>query len=91
MVNLVGVDYVSFGSDMIENSVGHWWDNNTYRRYPEICGGMTSDRHQLAGFPNHSAIPKITDALVRHGYKEGNIQKIMGLNLMRLYRQVFRG
>ncbi len=44
-----------------------------------------------AGKEIDTAVPRITDALLRRGYSEGDVQKIMGLNLLRLYRQVFRG
>lgn len=91
VVNLVGVDHAAIGTDMLEANAGVRWDNNTLRQYPEICGGMTIERHQIEGFPNHSAIPRITDGLLRRGYAEGDIQKLMGQNLIRLYRRVWRG
>jgi membrane dipeptidase len=90
MVGTVGPDNVAIGSDMLESSAGPRWDNNTLRKYPEICGGMTIERHQIEGFPNHSAFPKITEGLLRRGYTEADIEKIMGQNLLRLYRRVWR-
>ena len=37
-----------------------------------------------------SGIPLVTDALMRHGYSEGDIQKIMGQNLLRVFRKAWR-
>jgi membrane dipeptidase len=91
VVEMVGVEYTAIGTDMLEAGAGVRWDNNTLRFYPEICGGMTIERHQIEGFPNHSAIPKITDGLLRRGYAPADIKKLMGENLLRLYRQVWRG
>ena len=91
VADLVGIEHVGLGGDILEATAGPRWDNTTLRKYPEICGGMNVERHQLKGMPNHSTMPMITDALLRRGYVEGDIQKIMGLNLLRLYRQVWRG
>lgn len=91
VVQLVGVEHTAIGTDMMEASSGPGWANNTLRFYPEICGGMDLERHQIEGFPNHSAIPKITDGLLRRSYSAADIKKLMGENLLRLYRQVWRG
>jgi membrane dipeptidase len=90
IANLVGIEHTAIGTDMLEATAGVVWDNNTLRQYPEVCGEMTIERHQIEGFPNHSAIPKITDGLLRRGYAPADVQKIMGQNLLQLCRQVWR-
>jgi membrane dipeptidase len=91
IVELVGVDHVGIGSDILQLGAAPSWDNGTLRKYPEICGGMTIERHHVQGLPDHKAFPRITDGLLRRGYPETDVQKIIGLNLLRLYRQVWRG
>lgn len=91
MVRLVGVDHVGIGSDLLHPGAGPSWDNGTLRKYPEICGGMTIERHHVRDLPDHRAFPRITDGLLRRGYSEEDVQKIIGLNWLRLYRQVWRG
>jgi len=89
-VKLVGIDHVGVGLDARDASGGWRWENTTLRRYPEICGGMSLDRHHARGMVANTSA-HITDALLRRGYTEGDVQKIMGLNWLRLYRQVWRG
>ena len=89
VVNMVGVDHVGIGSDILQASAGPSWDNGTKRKYPEICGGMTIERHHIKDMSDHKAFPRITEGLLKRGYSDGEVQKIMGQNWLRLYRQVW--
>jgi membrane dipeptidase len=42
------------------------------------------------GMEDCSKLPKITEALLRKGYSEDNIRKILGLNLLRVIEQAER-
>lgn len=91
MVNLVGIDHVGIGSDILQAGAGPSWDNGTKRKYPEICGGMTIERHHIKEMPDHKAWPRITEGLLRRGYSEGDVQKVIGPNWLRIYREVWGG
>jgi membrane dipeptidase len=58
-------------------------------RYPEICGGMTYETHGLQGFESHSEFPQVVQAMLKRGYKEVDIAKIVGGNFFRVYRKVW--
>jgi membrane dipeptidase len=36
-------------------------------------------------------MPNITKGLLRRGYSEGDIRKILGANFLRILKQVFKG
>jgi len=42
------------------------------------------------GMEDASKLPKITDALLKRGYSEGDVQKILGGNILRVMEQVER-
>ena len=73
---LVGVDHVGIGTDIFADPThGTWWNSNTRMRYPEICGGMTYETHGLAGFEHHTEFPTVVEAMISHGYSEGDIRE----------------
>ena len=44
---------------------------------------------QLEGFHGIQDLPRLTDALLTRGYSEEDVQKVLGGNFMRLFRQVW--
>ncbi len=43
----------------------------------------------VAGLETIAGMPLVTEALVRRGYAAPDVEKIMGLNWLRVYRQVW--
>lgn len=43
----------------------------------------------VQGLPNDSAIPKVTEQLIKRGYKEGDIELILGKNFLRVFERVW--
>ena len=43
---------------------------------------------ELQGFEDASRFPQVTDALLRRGYDEEQIRKLLGENFLRVFRQV---
>ena len=87
-INLIGIDHVGIGTDLLIGRGGHWWNNNTKRRYPETTGGMSYNRHQIVDFEDFSGYTKIVVQLLDRGYIEEDIKKIIGENLYRVFQEV---
>lgn len=88
-VDLIGPDHVAIGTDIfVGRSHDAWWDANTKRRYPELSGGMTAERHNIAGFDDYSGFVRTAEDLHRRGYKEEHLKKILGGNWYRVFSQV---
>lgn len=82
IVSLAGIDHVGIGPDHFEDKGEHapGWMEGVYlgvrdHYHLEDCGDITQ-------FPN------LTEAMVRHGYSDEDIKKILGENHLRVYRQV---
>ncbi len=74
----VGIDHVALGVDFFPTQ-GVWRDL-------QIAQGTTNLRWAVEDM---SAMPGITHCLVERGYAEGDIQKILGLNFLRVCKEVF--
>jgi len=86
MLNLVGPDHVAIGTDIfLDPTDGVWWRAVTGRLYPEVSQGMTYETHNIAGFMHQSDLPAVADAMVRRGYDENTVRKILGENWRRVY------
>lgn len=58
---------------------------------PDFLDSKLANRksdHYIEGIDGLSALPLVTDALIAHGYSEEDIRKILGENILRVYRQV---
>jgi membrane dipeptidase len=97
MVNLVGVDHVAFGSDLSENrykSEADWQSSFGPKGiYPEVTAVLgpwfTFDARLTEGYESLSHTPRLLEALGRRGLSEDAVQKVMGGNLLRVYREVW--
>jgi len=85
-VSLIGIDHVGFGFDYV-------FDMN------ELIEYLKTQRHTFPAGKGYDNVPKfvppeqlpeIIAALIRLGYKEQDIAKVAGLNLMRVARQVWK-
>ena len=89
-VNLVGIDHVGIGSDLIIPSTFEQilsapdWDEKTVASIGEFEVWPWSDGH--VGFENNSGYPNLTRGMIKRGYKDADIAKIMGGNWMRLIK-----
>ncbi|HSA77681.1 MAG TPA: membrane dipeptidase [Nitrospirota bacterium] len=96
VVNLVGIDHVGIGTD------ADVWSRQMWISYmirykdlvPQIAQYMRPDMldhntHNIEGFADHRDLPKITDGLLRRGYAEDAVQKILGQNFLRVFREVW--
>lgn len=80
-VKLVGIDHVGLGLDL---TTGHEYDDFGLLGYKkEMYKGVWNDdgvQQYLDGFDSIGCTPWITERLLKRGYKESDILKILGAN-----------
>lgn len=96
-VDLVGIEHVAWGSDLSE---GRYKDDAEWQKsfgpkgiYPEVTAVLgpwfVFETRLSEGFESMAQVPNLIDALKRRGFKEDAVDKVMGGNLMRVYREVW--
>ena len=98
LVNLIGVEHVAFGSDLSEaaKTEAEWAVTFGPRgMYPSVTGVVgswfTLAQRFTIDFESMAKTGNLIDALARRGYGGDAIEKIMGGNLLRVYREVWGG
>jgi membrane dipeptidase len=81
MVTVAGIDHVGLGPDFIEDYFQKAFDG--WQLVPGFEGGFTP-----AEIERPADLPKITEAMVRRGFGENDIRKVLGGNVMRVLREV---
>jgi membrane dipeptidase len=96
LVERVGIDHVGIGTDS-EATEGAYPAEVTAelkRRYGQMSSayndaiGKTNTKHVIP-FRGMRDLPMLTGALLDHGYSAEDVQKIMGLNFVRVYKEVW--
>lgn len=94
LVNLAGIDHVGIGTDFTEGlrEKGKIFEAaKTWReRRPDIFGTV-EDFYRIPyaeGIEDISKLPRLTEGLVRRGYSDDAIEKILGLNFLRVFAEV---
>ena len=85
IVDLVGTEHVALGPDLIGPHPGPPTES------PGVLEGVryaVRTNHYIREVSSITDIPRITEALVKRGYKDEDIKKILGGNLLRIYRQI---
>lgn len=97
VVQLAGIDHVSIGTDM---SHGTYPDGDLIRtrnsssagRYSELIEVSSRSRlRYVEGFDDYGQINGVIEALGKRGYTDADIAKILGENLLRVFRRVWGG
>lgn len=81
MIATAGVDHVGIGPDFIED-----YFQAAFGGWPPVPGVENSSVHAEVERP--ADLPKLTDEMVRRGFAEADIRKILGGNVMRVLREV---
>jgi len=89
VVKVVGIDHVAFGLDLTPN----WeYDRTDYeewiRRYPTLAPRKFEER-LAEGLDHISKVKDISRGLVARGYSDEGILKILGGNLLELFRKTW--
>mgnify|MGYP005855200881 CR=1 FL=1 len=89
IAELVGIDYVGLGPDHFEGEI---WTDRGWDPAPGYLEGLYVGQSEgsafVDGFEDITKFPTVTEALVRHGYSDKDIKKVLGENFIRVYRQV---
>lgn len=85
-VDLVGIDHVGLGPDLFEG-FQPWQHFRWDRRYDEMDNPWGATR----GMAKEADIRQVAPELARRGYDESAIEKILGLNFLRVFEQVWTG
>jgi membrane dipeptidase len=90
---LVGVDHVGVGLDISEGMTQQ--DFEARRRgflaeFPELGGEFPFEHYYVTGLDSMARLPVVTDALVRRGYDDESVLKILGGNFLRLFEAAWR-
>jgi membrane dipeptidase len=85
IAELIGVDHVGFGPDLIAPHPGPPTESPGWLE--GVYYGATVNKY-VGGFKDLTGIPFITEALVNKGYSDEDIKKVLGKNFLRVYRQV---
>lgn len=96
LVNLIGIDHVSFGSDVTERrATKEQWQAGFGPNglYPELSGlggeWFVYEQRFTEGYDSLAHTGRIIDGLRARGYGAGDVDKIMGGNLLRVYEEVW--
>jgi membrane dipeptidase len=99
VVNLVGIEHVGFGNDMAALSSSAKADailDMSFTRYAGATAdfvrafGNTLEKRYPDELNNPRFLSRKTDALLRAGYKESEVERIMGLNFRRVLGEIWR-
>ena len=98
IVNLVGVDHVSVGIDYFQYQSGVVSDEVAVRSYNEIVekGVWKPSEYDPPPYvyPEGIEMPEklgnLTAGLLKRGFSDDDVKKILGLNLMRVFKAVWK-
>ncbi len=97
VINLVDVDHVAFGSDLCETWVEEKSTpaTSSLRLWrplrPDVFGRGPTEFYdpQVEGLERHSEFINLARGLLKRGYKENEIKKILGGNVMRVLNEIW--
>ncbi|WP_329477652.1 dipeptidase [Kribbella sp. NBC_01484] len=84
IIGVAGIDHVGLGPDFIDD-----YYQNVYGGWLGEWALPTGDlAYRPAEISRPSDLPKITEAMVRRGFEEQDIRKVLGENVLRVLRDV---
>jgi len=98
VIDLVGIDHVAVGTDS-EATPGAYpreLRRQLRRQFSHIVGEYyqtfkdNPEANHLEGFRSMADFPIITQGLLDRGYDETSVRKVLGLNLIRVFREVWQ-
>jgi len=90
LAGMIGIDHVGVGTDFTEGQPMEWFDwilTGKSKKGPALA--LNHPLVNPEGIRSPADFPNLTDAFLRRGFKEEEVQKIMGLNFLRLFEEVW--
>jgi membrane dipeptidase len=91
MANLIGIDHVAVGTDFTEGqpkSYFDWMLTGRSKRGPELL--ISHPIKNPVGLSSSADFGGITAALLKRGYSDRDVKKVMGANWLRLFEEVWK-
>lgn len=89
--DLVGVDHVGIGTDMFEGRTTASFRFDVQRKYSETLRSYSRrETRMVQGLASLADLPRVTAALLAHGFEENDVTKILGGNFLRVFEKVWR-
>jgi membrane dipeptidase len=91
LVGMIGIDHIAVGTDFTEGQPKEWFDwilTGKSKKGPAL--ELNHPLKNPEGIQGTADFPNLTTALLKRGYSELNVRKILGENMMRLFTQVWR-
>jgi microsomal dipeptidase-like Zn-dependent dipeptidase len=93
VADLVGIDHVGIGTDVGDERKYTVERMSAFnQRYPEVAiidGDLRTEVMHTAGLQSPGTLYNITAGLVRRGYSDADIRKVLGENFARVFREVW--
>lgn len=91
LADMVGIDHVGIGTDFTEGQPREWFDWILTGKSKK--GPALSLEHPLVnpeGIQSAKDFPNLTAALLTRGFSDTDVRKIMGLNFLRVFQEVWQ-
>lgn len=97
IIDLVGIDYVGLGLDYYEYQAGVASDADAKKMYDWLIASGTWSRNAYPpppwyypeGIELPEKFPNLTASLIKKGFSDQDIKKILGLNFLRVFKTVW--
>ena len=90
LTDMVGIDHVAIGTDYTEGQPREFFDWLLKGRSKKGPAMVLDYPIKLPKRLESAAeFPRLTDALIKRGYAESDVRKIMGENMVNLFREVW--
>ena len=94
VVDRIGIDHVGIGTDSACTTNTAWLIQHSKEfntSYPEIAVEYYSVHPREDDTLQINSLVRLTDALLRRGYSDEDVRKIIGGNFLRHFREVWKG
>ena len=94
-----GTDHVGIGTDAsLGTYPDHWHDpwgepdyGNPFQEYgTAVTADVRSPARQVEGFSDYAEVVNFIDRMLARGYSEGDVGKVLGENMLRVFEQVWK-
>jgi membrane dipeptidase len=89
LVDLVGSAHVGIGLDLVFDR-DPAYHTAVKQRYPEVVTSYNWDTIYPVGLESITHVPRITHGLIMRGFSNRDVERIMGVNFLRLFARVWK-